>query len=1090
LEFYNCDVRCGQIWYGQASSYARQIGLTNNLFFRVTSALGASDANVTVFAYNNLFIGGTLALNAYGSYYNSSWKIKDCVFDKTSLSQTVYGLSGASHNGYVSGFSRLAPQQSDQVVSSIAYTSEQPTKFFVSTPSSFENYGSRTPGEAGLFHFTIRSDQQKDNTGAVDIGLHYIALTAEGVPFDFDQDTLADYLEDTTGNGIYGPGDLSNYQNPDTDGDGLPDAYEYLQTHTSTTVADTGTTGTSDAYKDSDSDGLLNQEEYQSGKNPYVPDVATPLFSILGGTYASVQTVTITCPTTGATNYYTLNGDEPTTSSTAYSSPITVPVNTTLKAKAFKTGWTASDTETERYQTAANAAPTVSVLPGTGLTFGASDSIEFLVQGEDSNGTIAKLQLYRGSLKVAEAVPGPLRFTLRNVPSGSYSFTARAIDNDGAVTVSSSVSVTINTPGPSVSLVGAQPFFTSSPGALLATVTGINPGALTSLTLNGNAVPLTVGSFALFPALSAGENTFTLLANGAVSATTKVYLDTTAPSIAIAKPANSSSLSTERINVTGTYTEASLKRITVNGVLAFIPSSGNFEARNVPLVAGSQEIIATIEDIAGNTVSVTNVVTGSATPVDPVQLAATPVAGFSSLSVTFSIPVQNVSGTAYIDFDGSGGQAAYSSSHSYSAGQYFPVVTVQATDGNRFSSLGGWNASPALRVNVQEAPQQVGSAISIPDPVDLKVGPDAHLFILSRSLEIVKEYDATPSYVRSIALPSGSVPTGLDVDSAGNVYVALSGHHQVAKYKFDNGSYVPDTTFNTTGLIGKTDQTSGTGNGQFNTPFDVAVTPDGGQISVSDSGNHRIQNFTSSGVFINAFGSSGSGAGQFSTPKGLAYNDLGHLYIADSGNNRIALADSSDVLETSGITGSALGQFQGIINLALGNRGLYVADTGNNRVQCFDPQISGTLLSPRSALTATLFTPALSQPYSIASISDLVSEKIYVADNANDRVLLVSLPFQTPEAVWTSMKQDLIAGDIEEAISYFATKTGPRYREIFVSIGAIDLASLIGEIGSLSPVFIENDSAQYYFEQSIDGETIAFPIDFIMENGKWRILEF
>ena len=809
---------------------------------------------------------------------------------------------------------------------------------------------------------------------------------------------------------------------------------------------------------------------------------------------SSAQAVTITCPTTGATIYYTFDGNEPTTSSTAYSSPISVPVNTTLKAKAFKTGWTASDTETERYQTAANAAPTVSVLPGTGLTFSASDSIEFLVLGEDSDGTIAKLQLYRGSLKVAEAVPGPLRFTLRNVPSGSYSFTARAIDNNGAVTVSSSVSVTINTPGVSVSLVGAQPFFTSSPGALLATVTGVNPGSLTSLTLNGNAVPLTVGSFMLFPTLSAGENTFTLLANGSVSASTKVYLDTTVPSITIAKPANSSSLSTERINVTGTYTEANLRRITVNGVLAFIPSSGNFEARNVPLVAGSQEIIATIEDIAGNTVSVTNVVTGSATPVDPVQLAATPVAGFSSLSVAFSIPVQNVSGTAYIDFDGSGGQASYSSSHSYSAGQYFPAVTIQATDGNRYSSLGGWNAGSALRVNVQETPP-TPSSITIADPVDLKVGgPSGHLYALSRSGTFIKEYDSSDSLVRTITLPSGSVPTGLDVDSTGNIYVALSGHHQVAKYKLVSGSYTLDTAFNTTGLIGKTDQTSGTGNGQFNTPFDVAVTPDGGQISVSDSGNHRIQNFNaSSGAFIDAFGSSGSGAGQFNTPKGLTYDASGYLYIVDSGNNRVAMALSSSVIGTSGTSGSALGQFSGAVNLCVSSRGIYVGDSGNNRIQLFDPPSNGhgSSVTPFDVQIAVSTLPggSLSQPYAAAPIADFLVKKLYVADTGHGVVLKITLPdSNSPESVWEEMKGNILVGNVNQALQSFSSESVEDYRRAFASTTSTVLSSILNK--SLTAVAIDGNTAQYYFEDTIAGTTFTFPVEFVKENGVWKILEF
>lgn len=71
--------------------------------------------------------------------------------------------------------------------------------------------------------------------------------------------------------------------------------------------------------------------------------VETPSFNPPGGTYTTPQTVTISCSTSGATIRYTTNGTDPTTSSTIYSSPITISNNTNLKAKAFKSGWTDSN---------------------------------------------------------------------------------------------------------------------------------------------------------------------------------------------------------------------------------------------------------------------------------------------------------------------------------------------------------------------------------------------------------------------------------------------------------------------------------------------------------------------------------------------------------------------------------------------------------------------------------------------------------------------------------------------------------------------------------------------------------------------------
>ncbi len=82
--------------------------------------------------------------------------------------------------------------------------------------------------------------------------------------------------------------------------------------------------------------------------------VATPTFSLAGGTYPSALTVTISCATSGATIRYTKDGSTPTETSTLYSAPISITTTTTLKAKAWKSGWTASDVRTAVYTIQSN----------------------------------------------------------------------------------------------------------------------------------------------------------------------------------------------------------------------------------------------------------------------------------------------------------------------------------------------------------------------------------------------------------------------------------------------------------------------------------------------------------------------------------------------------------------------------------------------------------------------------------------------------------------------------------------------------------------------------------------------------------------
>ncbi|MDD2228029.1 MAG: chitobiase/beta-hexosaminidase C-terminal domain-containing protein [Candidatus Cloacimonetes bacterium] len=88
---------------------------------------------------------------------------------------------------------------------------------------------------------------------------------------------------------------------------------------------------------------------YQINAGTGTQTVATPSFTPAAGTYTAAQSVTIACSTAGAQIRYTTNGSDPTETSTLYSTAINVAATTTLKAKAFLTGWTASAVATAVY---------------------------------------------------------------------------------------------------------------------------------------------------------------------------------------------------------------------------------------------------------------------------------------------------------------------------------------------------------------------------------------------------------------------------------------------------------------------------------------------------------------------------------------------------------------------------------------------------------------------------------------------------------------------------------------------------------------------------------------------------------------------
>lgn len=94
--------------------------------------------------------------------------------------------------------------------------------------------------------------------------------------------------------------------------------------------------------------------------------VSNPTLSPAGGTYSAAQTVTMTTSSTGAVIRYTTDGSTPTEFSPQYSAPLSIGAPMTLKAKAFKYGWTASAMTSGAYSFTNYVPPPAVPSPGAG----------------------------------------------------------------------------------------------------------------------------------------------------------------------------------------------------------------------------------------------------------------------------------------------------------------------------------------------------------------------------------------------------------------------------------------------------------------------------------------------------------------------------------------------------------------------------------------------------------------------------------------------------------------------------------------------------------------------------------------------------
>ncbi|MCL4790312.1 MAG: immunoglobulin domain-containing protein, partial [Verrucomicrobia bacterium] len=223
LVVQDCEIWGGWNYFsGNTGSVAT---VKNNLFHRAPVHAWSTSGSTTLSFFNNL-VWGTAA-----GFLNSAspqlWRFEDNAFDHCSVTSYFTPLTN-QHNAYINCNGRLQPASvNDIVMSSFSYGSG-PLGDFYHGQADLVGKGSWTAASRGLYHHTTQTNQTKEGNSWLDIGFHYVAMT-NGLPVDTDGDGLPDYLEDASGDGNYGFGDLSHWQVVDSDGDCIRDGDEYQQ---------------------------------------------------------------------------------------------------------------------------------------------------------------------------------------------------------------------------------------------------------------------------------------------------------------------------------------------------------------------------------------------------------------------------------------------------------------------------------------------------------------------------------------------------------------------------------------------------------------------------------------------------------------------------------------------------------------------------------------------------------------------------------------------------------------------------------------------------------------------------------------------
>ena len=251
-------------------------------------------------------------------------------------------------------------------------------------------------------------------------------------------------------------------------------------------------------------------------------------------------------------------------------------------------------------------------------------------------------------------------------------------------------------------------------------------------------------------------------------------------------------------------------------------------------------------------------------------------------------------------------------------------------------------------------------------------------------------------------------PSGIAVDSAGNVFFADMGNNRIRKISA-SGTI---TTLAGTGAARFTGDGGPAASAAVNHAEGIAVDSKG-DIYVSDTGNNRVRMIDATGIIKTVAGTGAAGfagdggpaiSAKLNRPVGIALDAAGKLYIADCYNQRVRVVSSGGITTlagdgTPGLSGdgghamSASLRFpSGVSVTAAGT--VYIADWHNQGVRVVNTSgtintLAGTGVAGFSGDGAAAGNAGLRYPFGLTTDS---KGNIFVADSKNNRVRMIEGP--------------------------------------------------------------------------------------------------